>query len=208
MEATEAKEAPVKKKGLVRRLYDWVLHWADTPYGAPALFVLAFVESSFFPIPPDVLLIALALGSRKKAFRFALICATGSILGAFLGYAIGYWFWQSVGLRIVEIYHLTDKVDFVCQKYQDHAFESILIAAFTPIPYKVFTIAAGISKISLWVLIGASAIGRSGRFFLVATVIYTFGPPAKRFIDKYFDILSIAFVVLIILGFLVIKWLM
>ncbi|MEW6357979.1 MAG: YqaA family protein [Planctomycetota bacterium] len=206
METTEAEKPLAKRKGIIRRLYDWVLHWADTPYGAPALFVLAFVESSFFPIPPDVLLIALALGSRKRAFYYALICSIGSVLGAFLGYAIGYWFWESVGQRIVDFYHLQDKFDLVRQKYEDYAFQSILIAAFTPIPYKVFTIAAGISKISLWVLFSASVIGRSARFFLVAGVLYIFGPPAKRFIDKYFDWLAILFVVLIVLGFVVIKW--
>jgi len=106
----------------------------------------------------------------------------------------------------VDFYQLQDKFELVRQKYVDYAFQSILIAAFTPIPYKVFTIAAGISKISLWVLILASVIGRSGRFFLVAGVLYFFGPPAKRFIDKYFDWLAFLFVVLIILGFAVIKW--
>lgn len=208
MEATEIEQVVPGKRGVVRRLYDWVLHWADTPYGAPALFALAFVESSFFPVPPDVLLIALALGSQKKAFRFALICSGGSVLGALLGYAIGFWFWQLIGERIVALYHLQPQFDFVKEKYVSNAFAWILIAAFTPIPYKVFTIAAGVARISLVVLIAASIVGRSGRFFLVAAIIYIFGPPAKKFIDKYFEALTILFVVLLVLGFVVIKWLM
>jgi len=192
----------------MRRMYDWTLSWAERPGGAWALFFLAMAESSFFPIPPDVLLIALAVGAPRRAFRFAGICALGSVVGGVIGYAIGAGAWQAVHGWFIPYLFSEAAFDKVQALYQGNAFLVSSTAAFTPIPYKVFTIAAGISKISLGVLILASAIGRSARFFIVASLLYAFGPPAKRFIDKYFDWLAILFVVLIILGFVVIKWVM
>lgn len=194
----------------MKRLYDWVLHWAETPYGALALFLIAFVESSFFPVPPDVLLIALCLGSRPKSLWFALICTGGSIMGAFLGYYIGYALWETLNLKAFFFkYVFSEEVfNIVVQKYQENAILAVFTAAFTPIPYKVFTIAAGVCKISLAPFFFGSAIGRAGRFFLVAMLIYLFGPPIKRFIDRYFDLLAIVFTVLLVGGFVVVKKLM
>jgi membrane protein YqaA with SNARE-associated domain len=206
MNHTEQIELPqTKKPGLHRRLYAWTLHWAHTPYGSIALFVLAFCESSFFPIPPDVLLMALAFSLPKKSFKYAAICSVGSVLGGCFGYFIGYQFFQYIGLPILNLYGVTDKFDFVKEKYNANAFTAVAIAGFTPIPYKVFTIAAGVCKINLWTFIVASAVSRSGRFFIVAALVYLFGPKIKSFIDKYFNIISIAFVVLIGISFLLIK---
>jgi membrane protein YqaA with SNARE-associated domain len=189
----------------LRKLYDWILHWADTPYGPWALFALAFCESSFFPIPPDVLLIALAISVSKKSIKYALICSIGSVLGGCFGYFLGYEFFEHIGRPIIDIYGVTDKFEFVSQKYQQNAFSAVAVAGFTPIPYKVFTITAGACNVNFLTFVIASAISRSARFFVIAGLIYLFGAKIKIFIDKYFNIISIAFVVLLIGGFAIIK---
>lgn len=193
---------------MLRRLYDWVLHWAETPYGSWALFLLAFSESSFFPIPPDILLIALAVSLPKKSLKYALICSAGSVLGGCFGYLIGYQFMASIGHRIVEFYGLSAKVQYIEALYNRYDAWAVGIAGFTPIPYKVFTIAAGAFKINFSVFVIASLVSRSARFFLVGGLIYIFGPGIRAFIDQYFNILVIAFTVLLIAGFLIIKYLL
>ena len=191
---------------MVRRLYDWVLHWAETPYSTWALFILAFAESSFFPIAPDVLLIALAVAKPGKAFRYALVASLGSVLGGGLGYLIGYEFMTSVGQKIVHFYGFEEKVAHIEKLYQQYDAWAVGIAGFTPIPYKVFTIAAGMFRIDFWVFIAASAVSRSARFFLVGALIYKFGPSIQRFIDRYFNILAVAFTILLIAGFVAIRY--
>ena len=191
---------------LIRKLYDWVLHWAETPYAVPALFLLAFAESSFFPVPPDVLLITLAISIPKKAFKFALICMIGSVIGGILGYGIGLYGYETVGKPIVDFYHGQEVMELIKTKYDQHGFLGILIAAITPIPYKVFTIASGVFKFDFWLFTLASIIGRSTRFFIVAALIWKFGSPIRNFIEKYFNLLSILFMILLIGGFLLIKY--
>ena len=197
-------EYPAK---FIRACYDWTINWAKTKYASWALFLIAFAESSFFPVPPDVLLIPMVIAERKKWFQIALICSVGSVLGALLGYFIGYQFYELIGQKIVELYSLQDAVNIVSAKYHEHAFFAIFTAAFTPIPFKVFTIVAGLVKISIMSLVVASAIGRSARFFIVAILIRIFGEKIKYFIEKYFNLLTIVFVVLLIGGFLCIKFL-
>ncbi|NOS35464.1 MAG: DedA family protein [Deltaproteobacteria bacterium] len=192
----------------MKRLYDWVLSWAHTPYGSVALFVLAFAESSFFPIPPDVLLIALAISIPARSFRYALICSVGSLLGGMFGYLIGYMFMGGVGDRIIEIYHFRDNYEYIQKLYREYDAWAVGIAGFTPIPYKVFTITAGAFKIDFWVFAIASAVSRGARFFIVGGIIYYYGESIKRFIDRYFNILSIAFVVILITGFAAVKLLL
>ncbi|MDP7555290.1 MAG: YqaA family protein [Nitrospinota bacterium] len=191
---------------LIRKTYDWVLHWAETPYGAWALFVLAFCESSFFPIPPDILLIALAISIPLKSFRYALICSTGSVLGGAFGYLIGMELMNTIGKPILGFYGVMDKYEHIGKLYNQHNAWAVGIAGFTPIPYKVFTIAAGAFKIDFWVFLIASFVSRSARFFIVAALIYKFGSPIKSFIDKYFNLLTIVFTLLLILGFILIKY--
>jgi len=193
--------------GLLRRLYDWVLSWAETKYGTLALGLNAFAESSFFPIPPDVLQIALSVGKPKKSFWYALIASIFSVVGGVFGYLIGYFLFESVGKLIINALGYWEYFEIVGKWYASNAFLAILGAAFTPIPYKVFTIAAGFWKISLLVMLVASVIGRPLRFFIVATLIYFFGAKVKVFIDKYFNWLSLLFFVLLVLGFVVIKYL-
>ncbi|RPI66651.1 MAG: DedA family protein [Ignavibacteriales bacterium] len=199
---------------ILRRLYDWVLHWAETPYGGIALFILAFAESSFFPIPPDPLLIALVLGASAKAFKYAAICTTASVTGALLGYVIGHFLWwtpsnEFTGLATFffsNIPGFTVEAFYNVQKmYKEYDFWIIFTAGFTPIPYKLITISSGAFNINIPMFIIASVISRGARFFLVAFLIWKFGPQIKSFIDKYFNLLAIAFTVLLIGGFVVIK---
>lgn len=189
-----------------RRLFDWVMHWAETPYGTWALFLLAFSESSFFPIPPDLLLIALCISKPRRSFYYAMITSLASISGGILGYAIGQFGFETLGRPIIELYgaqNSYDKVKLLFEKYDAWA---IGIAGFTPIPYKIFTIASGAFKINFWVFITASIIGRSARFFMVGGLIRVFGPKIKEFLDRYFNLLSILFVILLVLGFVVVKF--
>lgn len=192
---------------MLRKLYDWVLHWAETPYGSWALFLLAFSESSFFPIPPDILLIALAVALPRKAIKYALICSVGSVLGGCFGYLIGWQFMTGIGDKIILFYGLAEKYEYIETLYKTYDAWAIGIAGFTPIPYKVFTISAGAFHINFAVFIIASVISRSARFFLVGGLIYIFGPKIQVFIDRYFNILAVAFVVLLVGGFILIKYL-
>lgn len=203
-------EQQPKKKGMIRRLYDWVLSWADTPYGTPALFILSFAESSFFPIPPDVLQIALSAGKPRRAFWYATVSLVASVFGAVLGYYIGLGFWNATkDFFFTWIPGFTPEVFAYVEKlYHGNAFWAIFTAAFTPIPYKVFTIAAGVCKISLLTLLIASIIGRGARFYLVAALMFFFGPTVKNWIEKYFDWLAIAFTVILIGGFVLLKYIL
>ncbi len=199
---------------IVRKMYDWVLSWAESKWSSLALFLLAFAESSFFPIPPDVLLIALALGLPKGSFKYAAIATAGSVLGALAGYAIGstlwlngseftamaQWFFDVIPGFTPEVY------DAISKSYGEYGFWVVFTAGFTPIPFKVITITAGVFDINLLIFTIASLVSRSARFFLVAWMIWKFGPSIKGFIDKYFNLLAIAFTVLLIGGFVLIKY--
>ncbi len=199
-EPENRKSEKSRTRNPIRRLYNWVLHWADTPYGLAALFVLAFAESSFFPIPPDVLLIALAIGKPRKAFKFALVCSVGSILGAVLGYGLGIWVsapceraFDAIGYK-----EFFDKSEMLFGKYGAIA---VAIAGFTPIPFKVFTITAGIMRQPFFPFMVAVILSRSARFFLVSALVYKFGRPVKDWIDKYFNWACLVFIVLLVGGF-------
>jgi len=198
---------------MIRKLYDWVLQWAETPYGPVVLFLLAFAESSFFPIPPDVLLIALALGARNKSLYFALLCSIASISGGLFGYGIGHFlWWEGSAYSAIAHFFFNNIPGFtehlfmsIQQQYSEYGFVIIFTAGFTPIPYKIFTISAGAFDISFPLFLIASTISRSARFFLVAGLIGKFGKPISIFIDKYFNLLTIIFAILLIGGFLIIK---
>lgn len=192
---------------LIRRLYDWTVGWAERPGGTWALFLIAFVESSFFPIPPDVLLVALCVGAPRASFRFALVCSVGSVVGGVFGWTLGAGAWHVVkGLFIPWIFSQAT-FDHVKALYQGNAFRAILTAAFTPIPYKIFTVAAGVMDVSLATLVAASAVGRSARFFLVGGVIYLFGAKVRALIERYFDLLTWALLILGVGGFVVVRYL-
>ncbi|MEW6249691.1 MAG: YqaA family protein [Planctomycetota bacterium] len=183
-----------------------MLSWAETPHGAAALFVLAFAESSFFPVPPDVLLIALVLGSRRRWWRFATNCTVASVFGAMLGYVIGMFLMDTIGVRIIAFYQAEHYYERVQELYRQYDYWIVFTAAFTPIPYKVFTIASGAFHMNVPGFLLVSIVGRGARFFIVAALLYIFGPPIKRLIDRYFDLLAILFVVLLVGGFAVLKY--
>jgi len=206
-EAEADAQAPNRKKGLVRRLYDWVLHWAETPYGEPALGILALAESSFFPIPPDPLLIALSLGAARRALRFALVATVASVVGGILGYWIGTTFWSLVGPFFFEYVPgvSPDAFERVRALYTRWDFWAVFLAGLTPIPYKVFTLSAGVFAINFPVFVLASALSRGLRFFVLAGLIYRFGDAIGGFIDRYFDRLMWAFGILLVGGFVVIE---
>ncbi len=202
-----------------RRLYDWMLGWGHSRHGGTALFLLSAAEASFFPIPPDALLIALCMGAHKKWLRFAVLCSIGSILGGMLGYLIGWGAFDLIGQRIINFVASlsgTDPTELIRSAgYWFNEKElygmkvgawAVGIAGFTPIPYKVFTIAAGFFKMSFPIFLVASAVSRSLRFFVVAGLIgllfEKYGRRIERFIDKYFNVLAVAFVILLVLGFM------
>ena len=199
---------------LLRKLYDWVLHWAKTPYGPIALFILSFSEASFFPIPPDVLLIALALGSRKQSFKFALICSIASIMGAMGGYGIGYFlWWNGDGYNAIAHFFFNHVPGFnesifldIQKQYDHYGFIIIFTAGFTPIPFKVFTISAGSFNISFPLFLIASTISRSARFFLVSFLIVKYGEKVEGFINRYFNLLTVAFAIILIGSYVLIKF--
>ncbi len=192
---------------LFRKLYDWVLHWASTPYGAPALFALAFVEASVFPVPPDILLIALCIALPLKSWRFAFLASLGSVLGGMLGYGIGYGAWALVAdlfYRYIPGFS-PELFQHVQELFATYNFWVVFTAGFTPIPYKVITIGAGVFQVDLIMFMLASLASRSLRFFLVAGLVFRFGPGIKAFIEKYFNLLCLLFMVLLLGGFLVLR---
>ena len=190
---------------MIRRLYDWVLSWSDSRWGWLALFVMALFEASWFPLPPDILLIALCLGATKRSFRFATICLTGSILGAALGYGIGHFLWiapsgEPTALAAFFYDHVFSVESFnnVGNLYDRFNFWIVFTAGFTPLPFKLFTIAGGMFDINFVMFIIASIVARGMRFFLIAWLIWKFGAPIKGFIDKYFNLLASLFTVILI----------
>lgn len=197
----------LERPGWIRRMYDWVLSWAETRYGTTALFVLAFAEASFFPIPPDPLLIALALGAPKRALWFAGICTLGSVLGGIAGYAIGWGLWSGVDQFFYAYVPGVSEEAFsqVQNYYNTYDFWAVFVAGFTPLPYKVFALSAGVFEISLPVFALATVLSRGLRFFVLAGLIYYFGPGIQRFIDRYFDRLAWLFLILLVGGFVVIN---
>jgi len=204
---------------LHRRIYDWTLAWAYRPSAQVALFCLAFAESSFFPVPPDVLLMPLVLGNRKRWFRYALLCSVASVTGAVAGFLIGWLAWEALGVNELFFKYVpgVTKEGFnrVSGLYEKYNFWIVFTAGFTPIPFKLITITAGVfgtgSKVAnpyafFAVFMMAGVISRSARFFLVAGLMRIYGPKITPFIDRYFNWLALLFMALLIGGFVVIKW--
>ena len=186
---------------MLRRLYNWVLSWSDKPYASHALFFVAFTEATFFPIPPDVLLLAMAIGAPNKAFRFALICTLGSVLGALLGYYMGWGLWSIMdNWFYLYIPGFSESIFIeLSESFKSNTFLTIFTAGFTPIPFKVFTIAAGAAMVPILMFLFASTLSRGMRYLLLALLIYKYGSSIKSWIDKYFNLLTSVTTILIII---------
>jgi membrane protein YqaA with SNARE-associated domain len=183
-----------------------VLGWAESRYGSAALFVLAVVEASVFLVPPDVLLIALCVGRPRRSLYFAAVCTVGSVVGGILGYLIGYQLYELIGRPIIEFYGAAEAFQRVGDLYRTNLVVALGTAGFTPIPYKVFTIAAGAFSVPFVPFLMISAVSRGARFFLVAGLIRIWGPQIRGFIDRYFNLLSVVFVIVLVLGFILLKF--
>jgi len=195
----------IENMSLLQRIYKRCMDWIAGPTGVLALFLIAFAESSFFPIPPDVFLIAMCISVPNKSFYYATVCSIGSVIGGALGYGLGLGFMDTIGQHILQLYGLHDKYLVVQDLYQRYDAWAVGAAGFTPLPYKLFTITAGAFKINFLTFLLVSIISRSARFFLVSALIYRFGAPIQYFINRYFNILTIVFLILLIGGFVLIK---
>ena len=200
-------------KETFRKLYNWILSFSLSQYSLAALFIIALAEAIFFPIPPDILLIALVLGARDKAIKYAAYCTLGSIVGGALGYLLGYYlWWDGASFTPIANYFFqniplftTDIFSKIQDMFNEHGFLIIFTAGFTPIPYKIFSISAGINKISFATFILASLISRSLRFFIISILLYKFGSKIEHFINNNFNIISLIIALIFISIYLIIK---
>jgi membrane protein YqaA with SNARE-associated domain len=191
---------------MLRQLYNWTMSFAAHRNARKALAGISFAESSFFPIPPDVLLIPMVLAERRKAFEIAAICTIASVIGGMLGYAIGAFLYDTVGQWVVNLYNLQDKMEAFKAQYEEWGLLIILLAGFTPIPYKVFTITSGLLAYDFGLFVLLSAVGRGGRFFLLATLLYYFGEPIKGFIERRLEVLTAGVAALAVAGFVLVRY--
>src|SRR5215475_8076411 len=190
----------------MRRLYDWVMRLAQHRYAIPFMGVVSFAESSFFPIPPDVMLIPMVLANRRKAFTIAAVCTVTSVLGGLLGYAIGFYFFETIGAWVVKTYGLQAGLEKFREGFAHWGIWIILIKGLTPIPYKVVTIASGAAHFDLFTFVWASIVTRGARFFLVAALLWKFGEPIRTFIEERLTLITSAFVVALVGGFVAFRY--
>lgn len=191
----------------MRKIYDWMMAKAASDKAPHALFWVSFVESSFFPIPPDVMLVPMVLAQRAKAWWFATVATIGSVIGGVAGYAIGYFFFETIGLPILQFYGKAGSFDQFAQWFNEWGVWILVIKGMTPFPYKVLTITAGVTKMPLLEFMLASVIARAMRFFLVAALLYWFGEPIREFIEKRLSLVTTVFVILLVAGFVAVKYL-
>jgi membrane protein YqaA with SNARE-associated domain len=191
---------------MLRRLYDWTMGLAGHRHAMAALAAVAFVESSVFPVPPDVMIIPMVLAARERWFMVALVCTLASVAGGLAGYAIGYFLLESVGRAVIALYHLEEGFRRFQDLYQEWGAWIVAAAGFTPLPYKVFTIASGAANLDLMTFTIASALSRGARFFLVAALLWHFGPPIRRFVEANLAWLAAAGFALLVGGFAVVRY--
>jgi len=191
----------VKRESWLRRCYHWTLSWADHPHAKIALFLIALIESSVFPIPPDILLIALALGRPDHSFRFAAVSTAGSTVGAALGYLVGMALFAAVAMPVINFYGIMPQFEMAQGWFEEYGVAIILIAGFSPIPFKVFTIAAGAFGLPFLLFMLASLVSRGARFYLEAALLHWGGPRLRELVEKHFEWITIAVTILVVAGF-------
>jgi membrane protein YqaA with SNARE-associated domain len=191
---------------MFRRLYDWMMRLAGHRHAIPAMAAISFAESSFFPIPPDVMLVPMVLAQRSKAFLIAAVCTVSSVLGGLAGYAIGYFLFETIGAWVINLYNLQGAMETFRQEFAEYGTWIILVKGLTPIPYKLVTIASGVAHFDLFTFIWASIVTRGLRFFIVAGLLWKFGDPIRNFIDKRLEVLTWVFLAALIGGFVVVKY--
>lgn len=192
---------------MTKRAYDWMMRMARHEKAGPALFGISFLESSVFPIPPDVMLIPMVLARPERAWLYAAICTAGSVLGGIAGYAIGYFLYETLGQWLISTYGLAQQFEAYRAAYNEWGLWIILIKGATPIPYKIVTIASGAAAFNFWIFLAASLVTRGVRFFLVAALLYWFGTPIRDFIERRLTLVTTGFVVLVVGGFVAVKYL-
>lgn len=192
---------------MLRRLYDWTMGLAAHRHAKGALAAVSFAESSIFPIPPDVLLIPMVLAARERAFRIAAICTVASVLGGFAGFAIGYFFFETFGQPLIDFYGYGAQFERFRAGYNEHGGWIVAFFGLTPFPYKVITIASGVTRLDLVIFGIASVLSRGARFFLVAALLWRFGEPIRAFIERYLGLLTVLFFVLLFAGFVLVRYL-
>ena len=200
-------ENPQGHTNPIRKMYAWTLHWAATPYALPALVVISFLESSIFPIPPDVLLIPMVLANPSRAWTYALACTGASVVGGWAGYGIGHFLYDSVGAPIIAFYHLQTQFEAFRNIFNTYGGWIVLIKGMTPVPYKLITITAGATGMNLVTFSIASVISRAMRFFLEAELLRRYGPAIRPKIDRYLEVILGILLLLLIGGFLLLKFL-
>ena len=193
---------------MLRRLYDWTMGLAAHRHAQPAIAGVAFIESSFFPIPPDILLMPMVLANRERAFRIAGICTIASVLGGMLGYAIGYFLWETIGQPLIGFYGYAEKFTAFQGGYNEYGAWIVAFFGLTPFPYKVITIASGVTQLNILTFMVASVLSRGARFYIVAALLWRFGEPIRAFIERYLGLLTILFFVLLFGGFVALKYLL
>lgn len=191
---------------MLRRLYDWLLRLAAHRQALPALAIISFAESSFFPIPPDLLLIPMILARPERAFFYATVCLVASVLGGVLGYAIGYWGFETLGRPVLVFYGYGDAIAQFEQAFAEYGWWIIVLKGATPIPYKLVTIASGAASFDLFEFITASILSRGIRFYAVALLLWWFGPPVRRFVEERLGLVALAATVLLVGGFVVVRY--
>ena len=191
---------------ILRRMYDWLIAAAAGKYAMPLLFVVSFTESSFFPIPPDVMIIPMVLAARDRAWQIAGLATVASVNGGYFGYGIGYYGYDLIARPILEFYGYDEQFEVFKGYYHEWGAWIVFGAGLTPFPYKVVTIASGAVDLNLWVFGIASVIARGMRFFLVAWLLKKFGAPIQVFIEKNLGMLTVVFLLLLLGGFAAIKY--
>ncbi len=193
---------------MIRPLYDWTMRLAGHRHAMWAMGFISFIESSIFPVPPDALMMPMVLARRDKAWRIATVCTLASVVGGLFGYMIGYFLWDAIGQQVMDFYGYAAKMDEFAALYNEWGFWIVAGAGFTPFPYKVITIASGLTQLDLAVFMAASVISRGARFFLVAGLLWYFGPPIRVFIEKHLGLLASAFFALLLGGFAAVRYVM